>query len=146
MVHRKTLLAFVLVAALGTACAGDVFARGPKCSSGINADFGVSGECTRTYDTLSEEATERIGVNTNDVTPSVEVTYGLSVETGRVSITFDTISTGTVSKTAEPGSPVTGAIRMTLDAFNQLKFRLTPEGGDATGVSYEIHFDCECMP
>ncbi len=146
MSRRMAFLILVIGALVAAGVGGGVLARGPHGPLPAHARFGISGDCTRTFDTLDQETTERIGVNTNDMSPSVTVTYALSVESGSASITFDTISTGTVSKTATPGSPVAGKVRVTLDAFNQLKFRLAPNDGNATGVSYEIHFDCECVP
>ena len=93
-----------------------------------------------------EAETEHIAVQTADVVPHATVDFAVSVERGRVRISFVDSQGDTESEEASPGDPATGSVRVQLNPLNQITFDLEPVGGEASGVEYHLSFVCDCMP
>jgi hypothetical protein len=106
----------------------------------------VSGECERSIETLEEAETQRIAVQTVDVSPFATVDFTVRVDEGTVLVTFTNSRGSEETFEAVPGSPASGSVRVQLDPLNQIKFKLTPVGGPVTGVDYQLEFVCDCLP
>jgi hypothetical protein len=145
---KRGLFLTLLVVCLAAlpACAGSVLGGQAKCSGSVALITQVSGECERTIDSLTDAQTERIAVQTVDVVPHATVDYAVTVDRGRVRISFVDSSGDTEAAEASPGDPVSGSVRVQLNPLNQISFELEPVGGEASGVEYHISFVCDCMP
>jgi hypothetical protein len=129
-----------------TACTGMVLGGQASCSGSTVLLTQVTGECTRTIDELAEEDTESLAVQTADIAPFTTVDYEVTVETGRVAVTFTDFRGNKQTVDATRTIPATGSVRLQLDALNRINFSLTPLEGTAEGVEYKVTFVCDCMP
>jgi hypothetical protein len=140
------VLALLGLLALTACTSGMVLGGQASCSGSTLLLTQVTGECTRDIDELSEVADESIAVQTADIAPFATVEYELTVETGRVAITFTDFHGNEQTTEATPGSPATGSVRLQLDPLNRINFKLAPLDGPAADVSYQLNFVCDCMP
>ncbi len=130
-----------------TACASGMVLGGQAACTGSTVLLTqVTGECTRSLDELTEVVDESIAIQTADIAPFVTVDYVLTVETGRVAITFTDFHGNEQTTEASRTDPGSGSVRVQLDALNRLQFKLAPVDGTAEGVAYELKFVCDCMP
>jgi hypothetical protein len=129
-----------------TACSGMVLGGQASCTGSTLMLTQVTGECSRTFEELSETANEGLGVQTADVAPFTTVDYEVTVESGRVAVTFTDFHGNKQTDEATPTSPVTGSVRVQLDPLNRINFSLEPLDGPAEGVEYNLKFVCDCMP
>ncbi len=130
-----------------TACtSGMVLGGAANCSGSTVLLTQVTGECTRRIEELSEEDPESIVVQTADAAPFATVAYEVTVETGKVAITFTDFQGNEHSTEAAPRSPATGSVHVQLDLLSRINFKLIPVEGAAEGVDYNIKFVCDCMP
>jgi hypothetical protein len=139
------LLAGIGMLAL-TACSGMVLGGQASCTGSTLMLTQVTGECSRTIEELSETANEGLGVQTADVAPFTTVDYVVTVESGRVAVTFTDFHGNKQTDEATSTSPVTGSVRVQLDPLNRINFSLEPLDGPAEGVEYKLKFVCDCMP
>jgi hypothetical protein len=106
----------------------------------------VTGECTRSIDKLAEEENESIAIQTAEVAPFTTVEWTLTVESGRVAISFSDFRGDEQTTEVTPENPGSGSVRVQLDPLNRLNFTLAPLDGPAEGVEYKLDFVCDCMP
>jgi hypothetical protein len=142
---KPTVLSLLLALAL-SACVGNALSGQAACTSDVAQITQITGDCTRTIETLEESGTQRIAVQTSDVMAYATVDYVVTVEKGTVEISFVDSRGNAKTGQASPGNPASGTVPVQLDGLNQIKFDLAPVGGPAEGVDYQIHFLCDCLP
>jgi hypothetical protein len=138
----RLLLATLLL----TACAGTVLGGQATCIGSVELITQVSGECSRTIETLDEAETQHIAVQTMDVSPFATVDFQVTVDEGTVLVKFTNSRGNAEEFEASPGNPASGSVRVQLDFVGQINFELEPVDGPATGVEYQLEFVCDCMP
>jgi len=143
---QKLLLLSLIGALCLSGCGGLVLGAGAVCESATSLLTQVTGECEREIEELAEAETQSIAVQTSEFMPFTEVEYTITVESGAVEARFVDSSGNTKSFRVTPEAPLTGSITVQLDAFNQIKFDLTPIDGPAKNVSWNVDFVCECLP
>ncbi|MCC7359191.1 MAG: hypothetical protein IT317_06930 [Anaerolineales bacterium] len=143
----KLLALFLILASLAlSACVGNTLSAQAACDSDVSQITSITGECTRTIDTLEEKDTQHLAIQTSDVMPFATVDFTVTVEQGAVDVTFVDSRGNTQTTPATPGHPATGSWPVQLDPLNQIKFDLTPVGGPAQGVASHLSFVCDCLP
>jgi hypothetical protein len=144
--EMKHFLISVLTALALSACVGNALSGQAACNSDVAQITQITGDCTRTIETLEEAETQHIAIQTSDVMAFATVDFVVTVEKGLVAVTFVDSRGNTQTKQASPDQPATGSVPVQLDPLNQIKFDLAPVDGPAEGVEYELHFLCDCMP
>lgn len=142
----KCALAGLGLLALTACSSGMVLGNEASCSVSTALLTQVTGECARTIDELTETENESIAVQTPDVAPFTTVDYELTVESGRVAITFTDFRGNAHTTEVTRTSPGGGSVRIQLDPLNRLNYSLTPLDGPAKGVEYKLKFICDCLP
>jgi len=143
---RMTRSLLALAAVLLCACVGNTLSAQAACTSDVGQIVQITGECTRTLDTLAELETQHIAIQTADVMPFATVDLTVSVEQGAVTVTIIDSRGNTQTAEAAPGRPGTLSVPVQLDPLNQIKFDLAPVDGPAEGVEYQLNFVCDCLP
>lgn len=142
----KPLVLFLCLSLALSACVGNTVSAQAACTSDVAQITQITGECTRTLDQLEDQETQHIAVQTSDVMPFATVDFTVTVEQGAVDVTFVDSRGNTQTTQATPGHPATGSLPVQLDPLNQIKFDLTPVGGPAQGLAYQLNFVCDCLP
>lgn len=146
--RRRLLIALLAIAliALAGCSAGMALGTGATCTISTALLTQVTGDCSRTFDELAETANEGIAVSTADIAPFTSVDWEMTVESGRVAVTFTDFRGNAQTTEVTPASPGSGSMRIQLDPINRINFTLEPLGGPAEGVEYQLKFVCDCMP
>lgn len=130
-----------------TACTtGMVLGNDAHCTGSTELITQVSGACNRIIEELTEVENESIAVQTSDIAPFATVDWQLTVELGAVTVTFTDFRGNAQTTEVTPTHPGSGSVRVQLDPLNRLNWSITPVGGVATGVDYQLKFICDCLP
>lgn len=143
---KKFMLLWLVSALWLTGCGGLVLGVGATCEGATAFLTQVSGQCEREIEELAEAETQSIAVQTSEFMPFANVDYAISVEAGTVEARFVDSSGNAKTFRITPDAPISGSLTVQLDAFNQIKFDLTPIDGPAQNVTWEVNFLCECLP
>lgn len=139
-------IALTLAALTLSACVGNTLSAQAACVSDVGQIVQITGECSRTIETLAEAETQHLAIQTSDVMPFATVEIAVTVEQGAVEVKFVDSRGNTQTAEAAPGQPATLSVPVQLDPLNQIKFDLTPLDGPAEGVEYQLNFVCDCLP
>lgn len=143
----KPLPIALIVAALAvSACVGNTLSAQAACTSHVAQITQITGDCSRTIETLDKADTQHIAIQTSDVMPFATVDIAVTVEKGTVAVSFVDARGNTQTAQASPGSPAALSLPVQLDPLNQIKFDLTPVDGPAEVVAYQLNFVCDCLP
>ena len=143
----KPLPNALIVAALAlSACVGNTLSAQAACTSDVAQITQITGECSRTIETLDNADTQHIAIQTSDVMPYATVDIAVTVEKGAVEVSFVDSRGNPQTAQATPGRPATLSLPVQLDPLNQIKFDLAPVDGPAEGVAYQLTFLCDCLP
>ena len=126
------VLALTLLPACEGGTSGSVIGSSMSCS-----EKGNSGRCTGKYRTLRGTYTagiENESIGTGDAVP---VQVSVSVESGAVAVSVETVDGDRAGTTAQPGAPATLSAVAAGD-WEEVEVRFEAVDGEANGVTFEI--------
>jgi hypothetical protein len=136
----RRIVVLVIVLLLQAGCSGLKSCSSSAVSSGLVA-VNWSQTCSATYDELTESQEVRISFeDLGAITGQVTAEIKLSVESGTVQLSMLDGSSFPVMVTASAGKPGEYSGTASVSSGPSARFDLTPLGGTARNVKYEVRF------